>query len=268
MSQVALREANDLSLYGGKAVALGALLRAELPVPRGFALSWQTVEAIARGDAAAMAGVRELPRLLGGPVAVRSSAIGEDSAEASFAGQHSTKLNAHDGHQAVEAVIAVRDSGRSEAALAYRRKLGIPGDPRVAVVVQRMLAPECAGVLFTRCPISGRDERVIEAAWGLGEVVVGGLVTPDRYRVARGGAVLERAAGTKDIAILANASGGTEEIAIDPARAAALCLSDARLAELDRLAARCESTFGGQQDIEWAVAEGALWALQSRAVTR
>jgi pyruvate,water dikinase len=177
-------------------------------------------------------------------------------------------LNAAIGEAVTFAVRAVRDSARTPAALAYRRKLAIPDEPRVAVVVQLMLAPDCAGVLFTRDPVSGRDERVIEASWGLGEAVVAGLVTPDRYRMARGGHILERVAGNKDLAITATAGGGTEECAVDPARAARLCLDDARLAELDRLATRCEDCFGAPQDIEWAIAAGALWALQSRAVTR
>jgi pyruvate,water dikinase len=201
-------------------------------------------------------------------VAVRSSAIGEDSAEASFAGQPSTVHTAAIGEAVIFAVRAVRDSGRTPAALAYRQRMHLPAEPRVAVVVQLMLAPDCAGVLFTRDPISGRDERVIEATWGLGEAVVAGLVTPDRFRLARGGTVLERVPGVKDLAIFATAGGGTEEVPVEGARVSELCLDDARLAELERMATRCEDCFGGPQDIEWAVAGGKLWTLQSRAVTR
>lgn len=237
-------------------------------MPPGFALSCEVVEALARGEVAVERAVAELPARLGGPVAVRSSAIGEDSADASFAGQHSTVLNAAIGEAVTFAVREVRESGRTPAALAYRQRMGLPGEPRVAVVVQLMLAPECAGVLFTRDPISGRDERVIEAAWGLGEAVVAGLVTPDRYRVARGGRVLERTPGVKDLIITATAGGGTEEVVVDGERASRLCLDDARLAALDEMAARCEDCFGAPQDIEWAVADGKLWTLQSRAVTR
>jgi pyruvate,water dikinase len=177
-------------------------------------------------------------------------------------------LNAAIGEAVTFAVRAVRESGRTPAALAYRQRMGLPAEPRVAVVIQRMVAPDCAGVLFTRDPISSRDERVIEASWGLGEAVVAGLVTPDRFRIARGGAILERVPGVKDLAIMATAGGGTEEIQIDGERASQLCLDDARLAELERMAARCEDCFGGAQDIEWAVADGKLWTLQSRAVTR
>jgi pyruvate,water dikinase len=237
-------------------------------VPPGFALSCEVVEALAGGDDAVERAVAALPAQLGGPVAVRSSAIGEDSAEASFAGQHSTVLNAAIGEAVTFAVREVRASGRTPAALAYRQRMGLPPEPRVAVVVQLMLAPDCAGVLFTRDPITGRDERVIEASWGLGEAVVAGLVTPDRFRVARGGAILERVPGLKDLVITATAGGGTEEVQVDGERASRLCLDDARLAELERMAQRCEDCFGGPQDIEWAVAGGRLWTLQSRAVTR
>jgi len=162
----------------------------------------------------------------------------------------------------------VHASGRSDAALAYRRRLGISGAPRLGVVVQRMVAPVCAGVLFTRDPVTGRHERVVEATWGLGEAVVSGLVTPDSYRIDRGGRVLARRAGTKDLAVVAREGGGTAEVPIDDARAKALCLGDAELALLHDLALACERAFGdGPHDIEWALAEGALHLLQRRAVT-
>ncbi len=264
-----MRAAQDAARFGGKAASLAAAMAAGIAVPDGFALSPEAVDAVVRGDASTLAALARA--IFGGPTAVRSSAIGEDSAEASFAGQHATKLNATTSEEIVAAIHEVWASGRTEAALGYRARMGIGGEPRVAVVVQAMIDPDCAGVLFTRNPIDGADERVIEAAWGLGEAVVAGLVTPDSFRVSRAGLVLARRAGHKDIAIRPNPRGGTDEVAVDLQRAAALCLDDRQLARLNDLATRCETRFltvaGGALDIEWAFARGELHLLQSRAVT-
>jgi pyruvate,water dikinase len=167
----------------------------------------------------------------------------------------------------VEAVLTVRHSGFTEAALSYRRKVGVTAPPRIGVAVQRMVPSECAGVLFSRNPMTGDDERVIEASWGLGEAVVAGLVTPDHYRVARDGRVIERTAGNKDLAIRPVKGGGTAEEEVEPHLHAMLCLDDRRLARLHDLASQCEQFFGGQQDLEWAFVAEELYLLQRRAIT-
>ncbi|MCI0545945.1 MAG: hypothetical protein L0027_01525 [Candidatus Rokubacteria bacterium] len=267
MKPVYLADAADESVYGGKAIQLGVALRAGLPVPAGLALPAGLVDAIAGGDASAIGDLRRLRAELAGPVAVRSSAVGEDSAAASFAGQHLTCLNVVSEAALLEAVRRVWESGRSESALAYRKRMGIAGEPRVAVIVQRMVYPDCSGVLFTRDPISGRDERLVEASWGLGEVIVAGLVTPDRYRMDREGRILERLAGVKDVALLPRPGGEVEQVVVEEPRVHALCLDDARLARLHELATRCEREFGGTQDLEWAWAGNALHLLQRRAIT-
>ncbi len=268
MSAVPLEEALAESRFGGKASALARAIVAGLPVPGGFALSSDLVARIASGDpesqAAALAFFENSRR----PVAVRSSGIGEDSADASFAGQHATILNVTTAHAFLDAVRAVHDSSRNDAAAGYRERLGISGPARTGVVVQRMVRPDTAGVLFTRNPISGADERVIEASWGLGEAVVAGLVVPDRFRLARGGGVIERIAGVKDVEIVMLDGGATEEVPIDDEKARRLTLSDAQLVALDRLASLCEETFGGPQDLEWAFEGDELHLLQSRPITR
>jgi pyruvate,water dikinase len=264
----ALREVFDTASFGGKAVQLGEALRAGLPVPDGFALSVDWVDGIVRGDPEALERLRTRISDLPDTLAVRSSAVGEDSAGASFAGQHATCLHIDPNTQAVAAAVRhVWDSGRTESALAYRKRLGIPGAARVGVVVQRMVEPLTAGVLFSVDPQNGEDVRVIEASWGLGEAVVAGLVTPDRYRVARSGEVLERTAGCKDLLIRRCDGGGTEEAPVDAERAEDLCLDDASLLALHRLAERCEQVYGGVQDLEWAFAAGRLYLLQRRPVT-
>jgi pyruvate,water dikinase len=268
MRPIPLIEATDAGELGGKAVELGAALRAGLPVPGGFALPVALVDAVAARDAMAIAAVEGAFAHLGGrPVAARSSAIGEDSAGASFAGQHATKLNVVSADALIEAVIHVRASGHTEAALAYRKKSGITGAPRVAVVVQQLVHAELAGVLFTRCPMSGRDERVIEAARGLGEAVVAGLVNPEHLRLARDGRVLDRRAADQDIMIVARADGGTEERELADRKAAVL--ADHHVRALHELAARVEQVFGDRgQDLEFAFTGTTLFLLQRRPMTR
>jgi pyruvate,water dikinase len=263
-----LHEALPEADFGGKAAQLGQAHQKGLPVPPAWALSTAFVDRVVAGDEAAIEQLVKAFQELGGPVAVRSSGIGEDSASASFAGQHATELNVRSREGLLEAVHKVHGSARTEAALAYRKRLGVSLEPRMGIVVQRLVEADRAGVLFTRNPTTGADERVIEATWGLGEAVVAGLVTPDHYRVARGGRVLERRAGEKDLAIMWSEDGGTEEVPVEGDRIEALCLGDAELAALDALAAACEAAFGGSQDLEWAFAGERLYLLQRRAITK
>jgi pyruvate,water dikinase len=121
--------------------------------------------------------------------------------------------------------------------------------------------------MFTRNPVSGAQENVIEASWGLGEAVVAGRVIPDHFRVDRAGGVIERIPGRKSIRYCALADGGTVEEDVPVELAEELCLDDERLADLSRLAARCEEVYGPARDIEWAIADGTLYLLQCRAVT-
>jgi pyruvate,water dikinase len=262
-----LHEALPEDDFGGKAAQLGQAHKKGLPVPPAWAMSTAFVDRVVAGEGAAIDALINAFLDLDGPVAVRSSGIGEDSASASFAGQHATELNVRSREGLLEAVHKVHRSARTESALAYRKRLGLSPEPRMGIVVQRLVEADCAGVLFTRNPMTGADERVIEATWGLGEAVVAGLVTPDHYRVARGGRILERRAGEKDLAILWSEGGGTEEVEIEADRISALCLKDADIAALEALATACEAAFGRSQDLEWAFAGGRLYLLQRRAIT-
>jgi pyruvate,water dikinase len=263
-----LIDALDEAQFGGKAASLARSLRAGLPVPPGFALGTALVDAVFAGHTEKVAKLRTEFTALAGACAVRSSAIGEDSEDASFAGQHVTVLNVRSEAQVVDAVLRVRESAHTESARAYRRTLGMDETPRVGVVVQQMIEPDCAGVLFTKNPLTGADERVIEASWGLGESVVAGLVVPDNYALDPQGRVLRRTAGDKDIALRSAIDGGTVEEAVADDLVTAFCLSDEMLAGLHDLAARCESFFGRALDLEWAFAGGRLYLLQCRAITR
>ena len=205
-------------------------------------------------------------------VAVRSSAIDEDSSDASFAGQHTTVLNVTTEAAVLQAVRTVHASGLSASTMGYRHLMHLDGEqPRMAVVIQEMIEPDCAGVLFTRDPMNGHDDRVIESAWGLGEAVVSGLVTPDHFRVAAGsGRILERHAAHKELAmgLAPDGAEGTVEIELTARDSERLSLTDPQLLELDHLAALCESHFGGPQDVEWAFTRDCLLLLQSRPITR
>jgi pyruvate,water dikinase len=264
---VPLVETDSEALYGAKAVGLGDALRAGLPVPPGVALPGAEVDEIAAGVAGATAALRDAVRSLPMPVAVRSSAVGEDSAGASFAGQHLTVLNVRSVDDVEQAVREVWWSANSDSAITYRKRLGVFERPSVGVVVQSLLAPDTAGVMFTRNPINDADECLIEANWGLGEAVVAGRVIPDSFRVTRGGEVLERTPGFKKIAIRPAPEGGTVDEPIAGAMRETLCLGDEQLHALAALAERCEQVYGPGRDIEWAFTGGALYLLQCRAIT-
>ena len=237
-----------------------------LPVPPGFVLpSWvleRSVDAArlrglaAAGDhaaAEALVGGSEPPReavlaayaeLGEGLVAVRSSACAEDSETASYAGQQETFLNVFGGVEVCGRIVDCWASFFSERALFYRARKGSLDDLRMAVVVQRMVEPRKSGVLFTVDPVQRRRDRmIVEAIYGLGEQVVSGHATPDHYVVDRAGAPTRQH--------LPN--GGV--------------LDGAELAALAELGRSLEEQFGGPQDVEWAIADGELYLLQSRPVT-
>lgn len=264
---VPFARARETALYGSKAVGLGDASRQGLAVPGGVALSGDLVEAIASDDEKAIAKLAKAIVSLRPPFAVRSSAVDEDGASASFAGQHLTLLNVHSVNDVPSAVREVWWSANSDSAITYRQQVGLFTRPSVGVVVQSLLNPEVAGVMFTENPVSGADERLIEASWGLGEAVVAALVVPDHFRLDRAGQVLERKAGRKRTAVRCLPNGGTVEKAVPAEQVAQLCLDDTQLAALGELALQCERIYGPRRDIEWAFQDGTLYLLQCRAVT-
>ena len=207
---------------------------------------------------------------LGGTAAfaVRSSATAEDLPTASFAGQQDTYLNVVGPAEILRHVRRCWASLFTERAVTYRLRNGL--DHRkvhMAVVVQQMVFPEAAGVLFTADPVSGnRKVATVEAGFGLGEALVAGLVSPDVYRV-RDGRIFDRAVGTKRLAIVALPGGGTAEREIDPDRSEQPALTDAQVRRLVELGRRIEAHFGRPQDIEWCLVAGAFRVVQSRPIT-
>lgn len=262
-----LAQATDPDGYGGKASQLAAALRSGLPVPDGYAVRWSAVRTTASGDPTAAIEYAATDHHLG-PWAVRSSAVGEDSELASFAGAHLSLLGVVGRSAVVDAVCQVHESAGNTSASSYRDHRGIEGSVRMGVVLQQMVPAEVAGVMFTRHPVTGAAERVIEASWGLGETVVSGMVTPDQYRVDPDGVVLERCPGEKDLAIVLGPDGRTYEHEVTGARVEQLCLSDRHLQALHRLAGECDRVFGGiEHDIEFAFTGEVLYLLQRRPIT-
>lgn len=259
--------ARDADRFGGKSASLGELLHAGIPVPPGFAISTDAGEDltdILRRDIAARYG--EMGD--GVPVAVRSSALGEDSAEATFAGQQDTYLWVRGIDAIYDAVQKCWASLHSAQAVSYRERFGVD-NPAMGVTIQRMVDAAVSGVMFTCNPVSGdRSMVAINASWGLGLAVVGGEVTPDDYLVSKvTGEVVKQTVNDKAIQYVP-AAHGTERIDVDEARRAQPCLDDDKLSALVALGKRVEKHFGAPQDIEWAFDHaGELFILQSRPVT-
>lgn len=258
------------SRVGNKGYTLARLRRTGFPVPPGFVVTTDAYrafvaangldEALAEADLEGARQVRmafreaEMPpeiaaaisrayRAMGaGPVAVRSSAVAEDGDDASFAGQHETILDVTGEEALLTAVRQCWASLWSERALTYRRARGIETEPAMAVVVQRMVKADRAGVAFTLDPVSGqRDVVVVEAVAGSGERLVGGQAAPHRYVVRR----------MKDCYALGDG-----------------LLDGARLSAIVLLACRVEARAGEPQDVEWAVdSAGRVYLLQARPVT-
>lgn len=265
---ITLQDAVEERLYGGKCASLARALRAGLPVPGGYALGVDQVEEVARSDDGALADLAARFDDLAPAMAVRSSAVGEDSSAASFAGQHLSVLNVMSAERMLAAIREVYRSAHTDEARAYRERLQVAGEPRIAVALQKQVLSESAGVMFTRNPRNGAAERYIEASWGLGEAIVAGLVVPDSFRISPAGVILERTAGEKDLMLQANPTGEVEEVEVDPDRIEALCLTDVQLGQLHTLAEACQQVYGPDIDIEWAFCAGQLYLLQCRAITR
>lgn len=210
------------------------------------------------------------------PVAVRSSALGEDSAEAAFAGQQETYLWVRGAGGVCTALRDCWASLYSPEAISYRARIA-PGKDQAAmgVAVQRMVDAAVSGVTFTCNPVNGDPSTVaVNASWGLGLAVVGGEVTPDEYRVSKvTGEVLHRTVGPKQVEYLPDPAGdGTVRAEVPAERQEEPCLDEEQLSVLVEVARRIERHFGSHQDIEWAIARvGALpeslFVLQSRPVT-
>ncbi len=299
----------DVASAGGKGANLGELSHADLPVPPGFVVTAQSylaaMDAAGCRDelkrraadvpadqpkalAEAARALRALVKRAGLPpalkqaigdayrklgarasVAVRSSATMEDTEGASFAGMNETFLNVSGEEAVARAVVECWASMWSERVLAYRAGRRITDEPAIAVVVQKMVNSDAAGVLFTVDPASHDAGRmVIEAAFGLGEVVVGGQVEPDTYLVPKeGDGAPEVRIGRKTHKIVRGGDGKNERVALAGEEQTRRVLGDAQLARLRELGLRIERHYGAPQDVEWAAEGDALFIVQARPIT-
>src|SRR5437870_8274367 len=229
----------------------------------------RTLEGIAIPDDLAAAITRPLARLgEQAAYAVRSSATAEDLPTASFAGQQDTYLNVVGPTAILQHVSRCWASLFTERAVTYRLRNGL--DHRkvhMAVVVQQMVFPQVAGILFTADPVtSNRKVASVEASFGLGEALVSGLVNADVYKV-RDGEVVAKAIATKQLAIHASPAGGTKEEPIEPERQEQPALTDAQVVRLAQRGRQIEEHFGHPQDIEWCLVDDDFRIVQSRPIT-
>ncbi|ROT31778.1 PEP/pyruvate-binding domain-containing protein [Micromonospora sp. HM5-17] len=282
--------AADLPSVGGKGAALARLLRDGLPVPGGFHITTEAyrifvsafrdqIDTADPDRTAALFARHEIPasvaeeimqayRALGPdvPVAVRSSATAEDLPEMSFAGQQDSVLNVR-GAALLDAVRTCWASLWNARAIAYRERNGVSHDAvALAVVVQRLVEAEAAGVVFTVNPVTGaRGETVINASWGLGAAVVGGQVTPDTI-VVSGGAVTQAVTADKAVMTVCTRDGTEERPVPDELRRRPV-LDDSQAVELAALGARVQELFGAPMDVEWVRRHGVVAIVQARPVT-
>lgn len=201
-------------------------------------------------------------------VAVRSSATGEDGRDASFAGMNKTITNVAGVDALIDAVQSCWASLFTPRVLTYRSSRGFTANPAMAVVVQQMIAPDQAGVAFTKDPSTGADHVVIEAAFGQGEVVVSGKVQPDTYVVDKQTLqVVDSQVGYQAFKIVSGPDGADTTVELDPAQANSRVLDDESLRRIAELAIATERHNGCPQDVEWAISSGKTWLVQARPIT-
>jgi rifampicin phosphotransferase len=261
-----LRDAAALpaEVVGGKARGLGRLAELGLPVPDGRVLDAAAHARFARDGALAEEDLRDLTQAaasLGWPLAVRSSAADEDVADKSAAGQYESVMGIAGDTALAQAVERCFRAADGDRARAYRGDREAGG---VALVIQREVAAQRAGVAFSVDPVSGADDAVlVEAVFGHGEGIVSGEVTPDRYRVARAdGSVRARRAHKP---VLSDGRGGLAAIA--PERQLARVLRDDEAARVAGLVLDAERGFGAPVDVEFCFAAEELWLVQCRPIT-
>jgi pyruvate,water dikinase len=276
-------DARNVSEIGGKAAGLDRLVALGLPVPDYLTLTAEAYRAccpsvaVPGEDGSDLSeALDQLWNALGGgscSLAVRSSAVAEDGAARSWAGQMDTFLNVTTREGLRRAVHGCWRSLHGERAIAYRTLPGLGDTPRpdaaaMAVVVQKMLVPQASGVVFTIDPVTGRSDRlIVSAVLGMGEGLVSGALDADTYVVGRDGALIESHLVVKDRRVVAAPRGGTVEESVAAVEANAAALDEALLSTLTHDACSAEAAAGLPLDIEFAVDRGRLFFLQARPVT-
>lgn len=264
--------AGQQAAAGGKGTSLARLLRIGAPVPAGFVIVPEGFDGDDLAAGAWSAVRKQLESLRGADdevaLAVRSSASSEDSTKASFAGGFETVLNVRSDEEVRAAIRTVYGSLQSERVQAYRQSQGMNEPLQMSVIVQRLVQADCSGILFTANPVTGeRDKAMISAAWGLGEAIVGGEVTPDTLLVDKdSGRIVSREVAVKRVMTVLS-DGDTENRRVPERMQRRAVLTQRNAAELVRLGVEIESDFGQPMDIEWAIERGEIAILQARPIT-
>ena len=299
---------HDAAIAGGKGASLGEMTQAGMPVPPGFVIladsfnQFLEENQLHAGIAAELAKVNlhdtnsieqasetiramfdampipeaisrnilEQYKLLDAKfIAVRSSATAEDSSSASWAGELESYLYTTD-KMLIENIKKCWSSLYTPRAIFYRIEKGLDTTPvAVAVVVQTMIPSEVSGICFTVHPVTkDLNQLIIEAGWGLGEAIVGGMITPDSYIVDKTNwTILDTYLSEQSMKIIAKPGGGTQEVSADQDEREKQKLSPTQILKLAKLAKQIEDHYGCPQDIEWAFADAKLWIVQSRPIT-
>jgi pyruvate,water dikinase len=264
----------DAGLVGGKAANLSRLARMYHRVPDGFCLPVTVMDEVYPLDLrdeitaaiSALMACHSLPDFF---AAVRSSAVDEDGATASFAGQHDTYLNISGADAILQAVTRCWESARSERALDYRRQHGLSVErPQIAVLVQQLVAADVAAVVFSANPITGNcNEVTINASWGLGESIVSGTVTPDTFIVRQSDLSIIHCVIADKQRMTVSVPGGTHEVEVPRFLRNEASLNAEQAIEIAKLALTLEITMEHPVDVECAYAGGELYLLQCRPIT-
>ena len=264
----------DISVVGGKAANLSRLARMYHRVPDGFSLPVTVMDEAHPLDlrdeiTAAISDLMACHSLPDFIAAVRSSAVDEDGATASFAGQHETYLNIVGADAIIQAVTRCWESAYSERALEYRRQQGLSVErPQLAVLVQQLVASDVSAVIFSANPITGsREEIVINASWGLGESIVGGTVTPDMFVVRKSDLAVIQCVIADKQRMTVSAPGGTHEVEVPRFLRNEVSLNGEQIVELAKLALTLEATMARPVDVECTYAAETLYLLQCRPIT-
>lgn len=262
----------DVGQVGGKGASLGELTKAAIPVPQGFVVTTETHRKFAN-DALSSEIENEVlsayDELKAQRVAVRSSAVAEDSSNASWAGQLETYLNVGRDNL-IEKIRACWNSIKSERALSYAGEKDMnESDLFVGVVVQKMVEAKASGVMFTANPVTGDcDEMMIEAGFGLGEMLVQGLITPDNFIVDRKTMEITSKSIETQETMLIFKNGTNQEVPVPESYKGEQAITDEQVKHLAELGKMIEDHYGVPMDVEWAIDDaGKVWILQSRPIT-
>jgi pyruvate,water dikinase len=259
-----IADANDVSLAGGKAHALGRMIGEGLRIPEGFVVSSKAFGVMTPALRTLL--LQHFSELQAGFVAVRSSAVNEDGMDAAWAGQLDTFLNTTQ-ETLLHNIQQCWQSAHSTRAQAYAKQKSLTTGP-VAVLVQKMVQSDVSGVAFSTHPVlNDGSSMVIEAGLGLGEAIVSGIITPDTYIVNKdSGQIIQKHVANQTTRLVKDVGGNTVW-QNTPKSGASQKLSDAHIMELSGIVHKLEVFFGHPVDVEWALHDNTLYVLQSRPIT-